>query len=139
MGFGLEFGCVITRVPVQTLFEYLETGDPLDEFLEDFPKVSREHAVAVLKCWITARLGGFVQRCLIPFPSPDKEICEWTIRRRFIAAVTDHGAYPHAHNRREQSSAEAVDGSLQRTVLFIEAELTKQIAAGRENSWPEIP
>lgn len=38
-----------TRVPVQTLFDYIEGGDPLDEFLEDFPDVSREHAVAVLK------------------------------------------------------------------------------------------
>ena len=37
-----------TRVMVQTLFEYIEAGDPLDEFLEDFPNVTREHAVAVL-------------------------------------------------------------------------------------------
>ena len=38
-----------TRVPVQTLIEYLAAGDSLDEFLEDFPVVSREHAVAVLE------------------------------------------------------------------------------------------
>lgn len=38
-----------TRVPVQTLFDYLEAGDPLDEFLDDFPSVSREAAVAVLE------------------------------------------------------------------------------------------
>lgn len=38
-----------TRVPVQTLIDYLEAGDPLDAFLEDFPSVSREHAVAVLE------------------------------------------------------------------------------------------
>lgn len=37
-----------TRVPVRTLFDYLEEGDTLDEFLEDFPAVSREHAVKVL-------------------------------------------------------------------------------------------
>jgi uncharacterized protein (DUF433 family) len=37
-----------TRVPVQALFDYIEGGDPLDEFLEDFPDVTREHAVAVL-------------------------------------------------------------------------------------------
>jgi uncharacterized protein (DUF433 family) len=37
-----------TRVPVQTLIDYLEAGDPLDAFLEDFPAVSREHAVGVL-------------------------------------------------------------------------------------------
>jgi uncharacterized protein (DUF433 family) len=38
-----------TRVPVQALFDYIEGGDPLDEFLEDFPNVSREHALAVLE------------------------------------------------------------------------------------------
>lgn len=38
-----------TRVPVQTLMDYLEEGGSLDEFLEDFPTVSREHAVAVLE------------------------------------------------------------------------------------------
>jgi uncharacterized protein (DUF433 family) len=38
-----------TRVPVQTLLEYLEAGDPLDEFLLDFPSVTREQAVAVLE------------------------------------------------------------------------------------------
>jgi uncharacterized protein (DUF433 family) len=38
-----------TRVPVQTLIDYLEGGHPLDQFLEEFPAVSREHAVAVLE------------------------------------------------------------------------------------------
>jgi len=38
-----------TRVPVKTLFDYLEHGHPLDEFLDDFPTVKREHALAVLE------------------------------------------------------------------------------------------
>ncbi|HEX5435696.1 MAG TPA: DUF433 domain-containing protein [Gemmatimonadaceae bacterium] len=38
-----------TRVPVQTLIEYLEAGHPLDQFLDDFPDVAHEHAVAVLE------------------------------------------------------------------------------------------
>jgi uncharacterized protein (DUF433 family) len=38
-----------TRVPVRTLLDYLEAGDPLDEFLGDFPSVSREQVVAVLE------------------------------------------------------------------------------------------
>jgi len=38
-----------TRVPVQTLIEHLEAGDSLDVFLEDFPSVSRHHAIAVLE------------------------------------------------------------------------------------------
>ena len=37
-----------SRVPVKTLFDYLKAGDPLDEFLEDFPTVQREQAVALL-------------------------------------------------------------------------------------------
>jgi uncharacterized protein (DUF433 family) len=38
-----------TRVPVQTMFDYLEEGETLDEFLDDFPAVSREHAIKVLE------------------------------------------------------------------------------------------
>ena len=38
-----------TRVPVRTLIEYFEAGHPLDQFLEDYPSVSREHALAVLE------------------------------------------------------------------------------------------
>jgi uncharacterized protein (DUF433 family) len=38
-----------TRVPVQTLIAYIEQGDTLDEFLDDFPAVSRNHAVKVLE------------------------------------------------------------------------------------------
>ncbi len=37
-----------TRVPVKILFQHLEKGIPLEEFLEDFPTVSREQATAVL-------------------------------------------------------------------------------------------
>jgi uncharacterized protein (DUF433 family) len=38
-----------TRVPIKALFDYLEGGEPLDEFLEGFPPVTREQAVAVLE------------------------------------------------------------------------------------------
>ena len=38
-----------TRVPVKTMFEYLENGDSLDEFLEGFPTVNRELAIQVLE------------------------------------------------------------------------------------------
>ena len=38
-----------TRVPVQTLFDYLEGGSSLDDFFEDFPSVSREQAIATLE------------------------------------------------------------------------------------------
>jgi uncharacterized protein (DUF433 family) len=38
-----------TRVPIQTLFDYLEGGETLEDFLEGFPTVSREFAVAALE------------------------------------------------------------------------------------------
>ncbi|HLZ51271.1 MAG TPA: DUF433 domain-containing protein [Candidatus Acidoferrum sp.] len=38
-----------TRVPVQALFDYLEGGDTLEDFLQGFPTVSREAAVAALE------------------------------------------------------------------------------------------
>lgn len=38
-----------TRVPLQALLDYLEAGRPLDEFLDDFPSVTREQAVAALE------------------------------------------------------------------------------------------
>jgi uncharacterized protein (DUF433 family) len=37
-----------TRVPVQTLIEYLEAGETIDEFLEGFPSVTREQVIAFL-------------------------------------------------------------------------------------------
>ncbi len=38
-----------TRVPVRVLMEHLEAGDRLDEFLDDFPSVTREQAVSLLE------------------------------------------------------------------------------------------
>jgi uncharacterized protein (DUF433 family) len=38
-----------TRVPIQTLFDYLEGGETLEDFLEGFPTVTRESAVAALE------------------------------------------------------------------------------------------
>jgi len=38
-----------TRVPLKNLYDYLEAGDPLDDFLNDFPSVTREQAVAALE------------------------------------------------------------------------------------------
>ncbi len=44
-----------TRVPLQALIDYLEGGHPLAEFLDDFPSVSREQAVAALEQAHSAR------------------------------------------------------------------------------------
>ena len=49
-----------TRVPFQALLDYLEGGDTLDQFLEQFPGVSRKDAVAALeeaKALVLARFG----------------------------------------------------------------------------------
>jgi uncharacterized protein (DUF433 family) len=38
-----------TRVPIQTLIDYLEAGDSIDDFLEGFPTVKREQVIAFLE------------------------------------------------------------------------------------------
>ncbi len=38
-----------TRVPVQALFDYLESGDRIDDFLDDFPSVQHEQVLGLLK------------------------------------------------------------------------------------------
>ena len=45
-----------TRVPIQNLFDYIEAGDSLEVFLDQFPSVTREMAVAVLERARTALL-----------------------------------------------------------------------------------
>jgi uncharacterized protein (DUF433 family) len=46
-----------TRVPIKTLFDYLEGGDTLNDFLRDFPTVSRQQALRVLRDAETAVAG----------------------------------------------------------------------------------
>lgn len=38
-----------TRVPVQSLFDHLESGDSIEDFLEGFPSVKREQVIALLR------------------------------------------------------------------------------------------
>jgi uncharacterized protein (DUF433 family) len=38
-----------TRVPIQTLFDHLEKGISIDEFLDDFPTVKKEQAIAIIE------------------------------------------------------------------------------------------
>jgi uncharacterized protein (DUF433 family) len=38
-----------TRVPIKNLFDYMEGGEDLSEFLDDFPSVTKESAIAVLE------------------------------------------------------------------------------------------
>jgi uncharacterized protein (DUF433 family) len=47
-----------TRVPAQSLFDYLEGGETLDEFLRQFPSVRREQAIAVLDLARATLLAG---------------------------------------------------------------------------------
>lgn len=55
---GGELVFVGTRVPVYNLFDYLEAGDSLDEFLEQFPSVTREQAIAALELAREAVVGA---------------------------------------------------------------------------------
>ena len=47
-----------TRVPVRILMEHLEAGDRLDDFLDDYPTVTRDKAVKLLEHATTALVGG---------------------------------------------------------------------------------
>ncbi len=47
-----------TRVPVQSLFDYLEGGETLDQFLQQFPSVRREQALAALDLARDSLLAG---------------------------------------------------------------------------------
>ena len=50
-----------TRVPFQALLDYLEGGDTLDEFLEQYPGVTREQAIAALEEAKALLLARFAQ------------------------------------------------------------------------------
>jgi uncharacterized protein (DUF433 family) len=47
-----------TRVPIQSLFDYLEGGETLDEFLRQFPSVKRDQAIAALDLARVTLLAG---------------------------------------------------------------------------------
>jgi uncharacterized protein (DUF433 family) len=47
-----------TRVPVQNLFDYLEAGDRIGDFIDDFPSVTREQVIAVLESAREALVDG---------------------------------------------------------------------------------
>lgn len=47
-----------TRVPVQSLFDYIEGGETLDEFLHQFPSVSRAQAIAAIELARDSVLAG---------------------------------------------------------------------------------
>ena len=49
---------IATRVPVQNLFDYLEAGSNVDEFLEDFPTVERPMVIAILESAKNKILGN---------------------------------------------------------------------------------
>jgi uncharacterized protein (DUF433 family) len=51
-----------TRVPIKSLFDHLEAGDALDVFLDDFPGVTREQAIALLEFSKSRTLDELVRR-----------------------------------------------------------------------------
>ena len=51
-----------TRVPVQTLLDYIEAGDTIDEFLRGFPTVTRKHVVELLEGAVTLAIREAARR-----------------------------------------------------------------------------
>ncbi|RKU11688.1 hypothetical protein C6501_12245 [Candidatus Poribacteria bacterium] len=51
-----------TRVPIQSLIHHLKAGDSLDDFLEGFPSVSREQAIAFLEFALTTAIEAYAQQ-----------------------------------------------------------------------------
>jgi uncharacterized protein (DUF433 family) len=84
-----------TRVPVKSLFEYLEGSSSLEEFLEDFPSVSRERAVAVLEA---ARSDSLPMRLLLDASVPGR------LRR----ALSSHEVRTHEVGTPSQACGSAV-------------------------------
>ena len=62
-----------TRVPVKNLFDYLEAGDSLDQFLADFPSVQRDAAVAVLEQARAAVASCLTSHCHAVFGPPSRD------------------------------------------------------------------
>ena len=58
-----------TRVPIKTLFDHLEGGDSLEVFLDDFPSVSRDVAVAVLELTRISSSSRIFPHCQSPSSS----------------------------------------------------------------------
>jgi uncharacterized protein (DUF433 family) len=52
-----------TRVPVQTLLDYLEAGESIDDFLEGFPSVTREQVIAFLEDSKQRAIAALVRVC----------------------------------------------------------------------------
>ncbi len=51
-----------TRVPIQSLIHHLKTGESLDDFLDGFPTVSRDQAIALLEFALTTALDAYAQQ-----------------------------------------------------------------------------
>jgi uncharacterized protein (DUF433 family) len=80
-----------TRVPVQSLFDYLEGGETLDEFLRQFPSVTRRQAVATLDLRSPGRHVGSTSPpdlndpCLGPAPlSRNRSLLPATLSARHV-------------------------------------------------------
>ena len=50
-----------TRVPIQTLFDCIESGETIDEFLDQFPTVTKEQALGVLEALTTMKRGEVIE------------------------------------------------------------------------------
>ena len=105
-----------TRVPVQTLIDYLEGGDSINTFLDDFPSVSREQVLAALEaalsgCAVVVTPNGCTREYfgdLVAYARPDRpaEIGRAILRAwregphsGLAAHVTSHYLWSHVARR----------------------------------------
>lgn len=80
-----------TRVPFQALLDYLEGGQTLDEFLDDFPTVTKDAAVAALEAGLAGQKNGLLLSLA--------EDAGFALSRRWIRASSTSRIWPAAVSR----------------------------------------
>jgi uncharacterized protein (DUF433 family) len=81
--------CAGTRVPVQTLIDYLKAGDNLDDFLDGFPSVSREQAEAFLQI---AEDNAFAEAIREGQQTERREVTNYSVRETVTSPFMTHRA-----------------------------------------------
>src|SRR5579862_7808832 len=89
-----------TRVPVQSLFDYLESGDSLAEFLESFPDVPREQAVQVIEASSPAKTSDVCLRA----PKGAKEKIAQGKRSAALGLISKRNRHPESGARQSKTT-----------------------------------
>ncbi len=118
-----------TRVPLRALFDHLEAGDSLNVFLENFPSVTREHAVAALQ-----RAGRLLESDRGPKVRPRKlRFPLWIICLLIAVAAVGLSIFK-ANARREAQYLDAYQRQMQQR-FDMGIERSRQAAIEASRSW----